>query len=355
MAQAGASGGAAMTAQSAMGALYRALVFDADALLAPPSADHALHAVCRIMLCGSVFGQAALLRPGSGVLRWESVHVQGDDDALTQRAEVCEAAARSWERGSVEQARRPGEPARFLVAPVRRAGKAHLLLALRGVGAAEMPAEAPALVGWVAELLGRALDDIDLKASLMLDCARQGYAARHDAVTALPNARAFTERVQREAALAQERGACFAVALLRRGRRVAVAGADDAAVRALAQRLRGRLRRGDYLARIGDDLFGVLLRGLDARQPRQELERLLPVLLQDRGAGAPASRGSGMLRAGLALAGAAGTPQGDLLTLARQALAAAETASGRGPRWRVLQPAPVAPLAAAAAARGGLP
>lgn len=322
-----------MDTQAAMTALYRALVYDLDSLLAPAKAETALRGVCRAMLVAGVFEDAALLKPGGGAQDWIEVAPQRAGAAsMAQRPEVRAAAARSWQAGCVELVAGGDRGGCSIVVPVRRGGRLHLLLALRCADAQALPDDAASLVGWVAELLGRALDDIDLKASLMLDCARQGYAARHDAATGLPNALAFSERVEREAALCGEHGYHFAAGLLRVPRGAAW---SDAAARECAQRLQAALRHRDFIARLGDDVFGLLIRDLEPRRPRDALQGMLDAWA--RRSREPAAPCDGSLRIGLVLVRAARQPATELLSLARGALDAIEADPAPAARWRIVQ------------------
>ncbi len=326
-----------MDTQAAMSALYRALVYDADALLAPAKAQTALRAVCRAMLAGGVFDDAAVLKPGRGAQGWTDVLPRGGEPAaMVSWPELCAAAARSWQGGCVEVAPSRGGSGCAIVAPVRRAGRVHLLLALRCADGQPPCADAASLVGWVVELLGRALDDLDLKSSLMLDCARRGYVARHDAATGLPNALAFSERLEREAALGGEPGYHFAAGLLQGLRAPRGASWNDAAARDCAQQLQAALRHRDFIARLGDDVFGLLIRDLEPGQPRQALERMLGAWAARSRDGAGSCHGPA--RIGLVLVRAARQPAAELLDLARGALDALEGDPAPGVRWRIVQP-----------------
>jgi diguanylate cyclase (GGDEF)-like protein len=115
--------------------------------------------------------------------------------------------------------------------------------------------------------------------------ARIEELAWTDPLTGLPNRRRLQEHA--ETALWSARAAGQAVALLfldldgfkdvndRWGH-----AAGDALLTTVAERLSGRLRRGDLLARLGGDEFLVVLPGLDRDTARAEAERVADELAQ---------------------------------------------------------------------------
>lgn len=103
--------------------------------------------------------------------------------------------------------------------------------------------------------------------------------ARRDALTGLPNRRAFDEALARELARADRGGAPLAVVALdvdhfKRVNDAHGHAAGDAALRAVAERARGALRAGDLLARVGGEEFGALLPGAALADAREVAERI---------------------------------------------------------------------------------
>jgi diguanylate cyclase (GGDEF)-like protein len=104
-------------------------------------------------------------------------------------------------------------------------------------------------------------------------------ASRRDALTGLPNRRAFEEDLAREAARAARTGAPLAVVVLDVDRFKAVNdahghAAGDAVLRAVAARAGAAVRAGDVLARVGGEEFAILLAGADLARAVEAAERL---------------------------------------------------------------------------------
>jgi diguanylate cyclase (GGDEF)-like protein len=108
---------------------------------------------------------------------------------------------------------------------------------------------------------------------------REEWSSRHDALTGLPNARAFYERADQELARARRHGGPMTAAYIdldnfkslndRLGHK-----AGDAALRTVASLLRRSARATDVTARLGGDEFVVLMPDTDAAGARAVLERL---------------------------------------------------------------------------------
>jgi diguanylate cyclase (GGDEF)-like protein len=113
-----------------------------------------------------------------------------------------------------------------------------------------------------------------------------------DAVTGLLNRKAFIRKLESENAGGPER-AGHTLALLEMGELKAVfdvcgVTAAELALRQLAELVQGRLKAGEYAARVGDDRFALLYRDCDHEQATPRAERLLaelnrhPIVWQDR-------------------------------------------------------------------------
>lgn len=106
------------------------------------------------------------------------------------------------------------------------------------------------------------------------------YLAHHDALTGLPNRRAFMEEAERQHA----DGGRWAVALLDLDHFKTVNdslghAAGDELLCSVARRLRQATGQGDALARLGGDEFAMLLRALPAQGCESEIERRLQGVL----------------------------------------------------------------------------
>jgi diguanylate cyclase (GGDEF)-like protein len=109
------------------------------------------------------------------------------------------------------------------------------------------------------------------------------HQAFHDQLTGLANRALFWDRLEHALALAQRERRTFVVVYLDldgfkqvNDRHGHLAG--DRVLAAVAERLRGCVRPGDTLARLGGDEFGVLIEGVDEREPAEVGGRLLASL-----------------------------------------------------------------------------
>jgi diguanylate cyclase (GGDEF)-like protein len=155
-----------------------------------------------------------------------------------------------------------------------------------------------------------------------------GYESRHDAVTGLPNRRAFDEQLEREIARASRYGGKLTLCLADLAALEAVNdrlgdAAGDAVLRAVAAILK-RLRDTDQAFRFGDDEFGVIFPGVDYVKARTAICRAQTAVERD-----PACLG---VRLSWGLADLSGD---DANTLVMRADAALYKARGDGRRARV--------------------
>ncbi len=171
---------------------------------------------------------------------------------------------------------------------------------------------------------------------------RLRFLARHDALTLLPNRGQLLERLEEALAAARRDGTSVAVLALdldrfrevndARGR-----AAGDAALRQAADRLRGAVREGDVVARLGADGFVVVQAGLAGAAGCLRLAERLAERLRERDAlGAAGQSAPGDASIGVALGPGDGAEAEQLLRRADLALCQAKAEARGG--WRCFRP-----------------
>jgi diguanylate cyclase (GGDEF)-like protein len=221
---------------------------------------------------------------------------------------LCALAA----RGALRRSRLPGQPRQRRW----RAGLAAVVMLALGVFAFEdglhvalgQPGEPIGWRSWVWVLL-----DLFIPAQVIAALAtlrqRDGLeaelaaAARHDPLTGLPNRTGFTESASAALAAVARDGRPVVGAMLDIDHFKAINdgwghAAGDAVLREVATAMRGALRPGDVLARVGGEEFALLLLGVDTEGARPLLERLRAAAAMVPHPGAPKRRVT--LSAGLA-------------------------------------------------------
>jgi diguanylate cyclase (GGDEF)-like protein len=113
--------------------------------------------------------------------------------------------------------------------------------------------------------------------------AALALASRQDALTSLPNRRAFEENLAREVARVGRTQAPLAVVVFDVDRFKSVNdqhghAAGDAVLRTIAARVVGAIRAGDLLARIGGEEFALLLPGAELTMAVEVAERVRVII-----------------------------------------------------------------------------
>ncbi|WP_052954660.1 putative bifunctional diguanylate cyclase/phosphodiesterase [Microvirga vignae] len=131
------------------------------------------------------------------------------------------------------------------------------------------------LIRFIAYLMDIAIDTVSLLGlkhvrTGILRAASESYLSRHDILTKLPNRLLFTEELKRTFLAAQRSGTDFALLLLDLNRFKDINDnyghvAGDEIIQVVARRLRERLRRSDFIARIGGDEFAIIQRPIRGR------------------------------------------------------------------------------------------
>jgi diguanylate cyclase (GGDEF)-like protein len=137
------------------------------------------------------------------------------------------------------------------------------------------------LIGFLVYLMDIAIDTASLLGlrhvkTGILRAASESYLARHDILTKLPNRLFFGEELKRTFLGSQKSGTDFALHLLDLNRFKDINtnhghGVGDEIIQSVARRLRTRLRKSDFIARIGGDEFAIIQRPVRDRQQAIDL------------------------------------------------------------------------------------
>jgi diguanylate cyclase (GGDEF)-like protein len=351
-------------------ALHSALLTEGEVLLQARSEAEILHRTCAHLAASALFHIAWLARPDeAGVLRKLAGAGAGIPRLMEERFALDDdppaLVARAWrERRSLIRDDLDSDPglARYrplfvetgwrsaAMMPVWRGGELFAILSLGSPHPNLFKADVLALCERVAQLLGRGLDELDLREAMERERGRQFHLARHDALTGLPNRLMFEEHLGLALARARRHEASLAVCMIdlddfkpvndRWGH-----AAGDWLLREVAARLQGVLRRSDVIARLGGDEFALALEEIgDAEALGALLDRIAEAMA------APFPLPEGAAQIGLSIGAALFPSDGDepdlLLRRADAALyrtkATKETRGRHWQRWDggVADPAP---------------
>jgi diguanylate cyclase (GGDEF)-like protein len=205
--------------------------------------------------------------------------------------------------------------------PLRIGGQVIGVLAVQSAQPGELDPE-------VLRMLAEISDDLAFGVDFLNKEARLNFLAFHDALTGLPNSTLFLERVAKKLTEPRPPGEQVAVVVVDLDRFSQIndsLGRDcgDALLQVTGRRLRRVLRRGETVARLSADSFGLTLSGTPDEIVEQVASRILHCLQEpfvvDRQV-----RVSG--RAGIALAPAVGADAATLFANAEAALKHAQSA-----------------------------
>jgi diguanylate cyclase (GGDEF)-like protein len=154
-------------------------------------------------------------------------------------------------------------------APISRGGAVAAVLFLVSDDTAVVDAETRRLIAQLASNIGRALDELDLKAALRAEREAQSHIARRDGLTDLPNRRAFEEMLPQALAHATSTGSVVGLGMLDLDNFKPINdlyghAAGDTVLRTLGRRLRAALREVDFVARLGGDEFALIIEDLSS-------------------------------------------------------------------------------------------
>jgi len=229
-------------------------------------------------------GSRAVLEGSGPPTRTSFVGPDPSRDAWWAPAALGEPVLRAH-RGGTDRGRSTlpvgseGPPRDGLAAPLRTDGRVEgvLLVANRTFQRETFGSEDlrlfETLAGHAAVTLGKAR----LVARLRRLALRRQHEARHDALTGLPNWRAFQEDVE---VLAGSSGAVLLIDLddFKDVNDTLGHNAGDLLLRKTGERL--AVATGAMVARLGGDEFGVLLTGVTAEQAREQAQRVLTAISQ---------------------------------------------------------------------------
>ena len=269
-------------------ALHAVLLAEGEVLLQARSEAEMLHRTCARLAESSLFQYAWIARPdehrgnaaarrgrsGDGKARAVSLRARRG----TARARGARLAARAHRRCatiSPKTRRSPAITPRWSRADGSRrrrcrssaAGRCSPSWRWARPNPALFTADVLGLCERIAQLLGRGLDEFDLKQTLEQERGQQFYLARHDPLTGLANRLLFEEHLGLALARARRRETPLAVCLLdlddfkqindRWGHQ-----AGDQVLREAGDRLSQAMRRSDLIARLGGDEFVLAIEDL---------------------------------------------------------------------------------------------
>lgn len=282
-------------------ALYQALLRCGDVLIQSRGEQEMLESLCARLARDTPFHAAWIGRPGpAGVFEVLGLAGEGADQVRTAPPRLTDQptaslVVRAWNKQTLvvcndtlaEPTLKPWHEGfaahrwlSLLALPILRGERMWAILALAAPRRNGFDAATIELCTRVAGLLGRGLDEFDLKDRIRTLQVQEARMARTDTLTGLPNRLALEEYLPRAIARARRRGASLAIGVIdlddfkpvndRLGH-----DAGDELLRNLARGLRDWLRESDFIARLGGDEFVVILEDLDATHTLAQLSAAL--------------------------------------------------------------------------------
>jgi diguanylate cyclase (GGDEF)-like protein len=287
--------------------LLDTLLIGSETLLEADNADAALRTICQRLSETGLFTAAAIgtvdqqgrfgYRIAAGA---DAAGVRRLRQAIDDESDQQLLGVQAWKSGTLHTANgyasllklrkwrsiatRGGWQSAAAV-PIRRGGAIHAILFVVSSDTAVIDPETQRLIEQIARTIGRTLDDLDVKSALRAEREAQSQIARHDALTLLPNRRAFEEALPAAIAEMRRTGSAIGIGMLdldgfkpindRFGH-----AAGDHVLRCLATRLRRTLRERDFIARLGGDEFALIIHDLpNVRALEQLCDRLHAALV----------------------------------------------------------------------------
>ena len=282
-------------------ALYQALLRCGDVLIQSRGEQEMLESLCARLARDTPFHAAWIGRPGpAGVFEVLGLAGEGADQVRTAPPRLTDQptaslVVRAWNKQTLavcndtlaEPTLKPWHEGfaahrwlSLLAQPILRGERMWAILALAAPRRNGFDAATIELCTRIAGLLGRGLDEFDLKDRIRTLQVQEARMTRTDTLTGLPNRLALEEYLPRAIARARRRGASLAIGVIdlddfkpvndRLGHE-----AGDELLRNLARGLRDWLRESDFIARLGGDEFVVILEDLDATHTLAQLSAAL--------------------------------------------------------------------------------
>jgi diguanylate cyclase (GGDEF)-like protein len=213
----------------------------------------------------------------------------GDPRLLAAAAARRAGRPTTWppDDGSSQSSKTAAPPrySRLFALPVSNEGDPYVVLTARWPGTSAPPASETESLELFAAQAGASLHNAQVHRELQSLKDRLAHEASHDPLTELPNRRRFTEQLERMCGRGRE-GDLISVLFLdldgfktvndRFGHEC-----GNELLRSVAGRLRGCVRPGDVVARMGGDEFTVLLTRLENIAPAVEVAERICRMLAD--------------------------------------------------------------------------
>ena len=272
--------------------LYQALFMGGEALLSARTERAALRGICRRLVQSGLFVAAALGQPDKErTFRYDLASAGSGSKPAAQMVQHVDAEGpdlllglQAWRQHMMvitndymadqrlQRWRHLAGPENWRAAaavPIHREGTVWAILLVAADQRDVFDQGLIDLVKHLAILIGRALDEIDLKARLQQSRELQSRLARQDSLTGLPNRIALLERLPRILARARRTGGRVAIGILDLDDFKPVNdswghAAGDMLLRAFSQRLQDAVRETDLVIRLGGDEFVVILDNINS-------------------------------------------------------------------------------------------
>ena len=268
--------------------LYRAFLAEGDILIKARSEMDMLRKTCQRLVDNSFFNTAYVTRPdaagwfhplaaaGVGSTRLSSVRLHVDSTDLPSILSQTWAENRlHYHNDYLSDPARTGlHPlfrangwASMATAPIHRDGKVWAILGVTSPEAGLFDQDTLVAIARIGKLLGHGLDELDLKDRMEKEREVQGWLARHDPLTGLPNRIALLNRIPEAMARALRQEKLMAICMLDLDDFKPVNdtyghAAGDALLQIFGQRLQAAVRQTDFAARLGGDEFALVLENL---------------------------------------------------------------------------------------------